>query len=41
MVVPVVAVRMVVAIVMIVVRTIAVPSCGWNCAADCDCAENA
>jgi hypothetical protein len=43
MVVPVVAVRMIVAIVMMVVRTmiIAVPRCGWNRAADCDCADDA
>ena len=33
----------VVTIVMMVVRMriIAVPSCGWNGAADCDCADNA
>jgi len=33
----------VVTIVMMVVRMriIAVPSCGWNRAADCDCADNA
>jgi hypothetical protein len=43
MVVTVVAVRMIVAIVMMVVRTmvIAVPSCGRNCAANRDCADNA
>jgi len=33
---------MVVTIVMMVVpMMIAVPSCGWSCAADCDCADNA
>jgi len=30
-----------VAIVMMVPMMIAVPSCGWSCAADCDCADNA
>jgi hypothetical protein len=40
-VVPVVAVRMIVAIVTIVVRIVAIPSCGWDCAADCDCANEA
>ena len=39
---PVMVAMMVVAIVMMVVpMMIAVPSCGWSCAADCDCADNA
>jgi hypothetical protein len=45
MVVPIVAVRMIVAIVMMVVRTmiiaVPVPRCGWNRAANRDCADNA
>ena len=32
---------MVVTIVMMVPMMIAVPSCGWSCAADGDCADNA
>jgi uncharacterized membrane protein len=39
---PVMVAMMVVTIVMMVVpMMIAVPSCGWSCAADCDCADNA
>ena len=39
---PVMVAMMVVAIVMMVVpMMIAVPSCGWSSAADCDCADNA
>ena len=44
MVVPIVTVRMIiVAIVMMVaiVTMVTVPSRGWSCAADCNCAENA
>ena len=44
MVVPIVTVRMmIVAIVMMVaiVTMVTVPSCGWSCAGDCNCAENA
>ena len=40
-VVPIVMVRMIVAIVTIVVRIVAIPSCGWSHAADSDCADNA
>jgi hypothetical protein len=39
---PVMVAMMVVTIVMMVVpMMIAVPSRGWSCAADCDCADNA
>ena len=31
----------VVTVVMMVTMMIAVPSCGWNRAADCDCADKA
>ena len=41
-VVSIVMVRMIVAIVMIVTMMIvAVPSCGWSGAADCNCTDNA
>ena len=36
-----VVMTVVVTVVMMVVTMIAVPSCGWNRAADCDCAYNA
>jgi hypothetical protein len=37
-VVPIVAVRM---MIVAIVMMIAVPSCGWSRAADCNCADNA
>ena len=36
-----VMVGVVTVVMMIVTMMIAVPSCGWNRAADCDCADNA
>ena len=36
-----VAMMVVTIVTMVVPMMIAVPSCGWSCAADCDCADNA